>query len=300
LNVVLRFIILSAVAVSFIAFIACSTALGNSKSSSTAGSSQSSSTNSLPSGVTAVVSNNGGTISINSRYLLNNNEWNVEAAPAPYNECIFLGSLNGTTFFGWQWSWNNTNDYNVLTYPEVLCGDSPWSPNPSHPADFPFTISNHTVSSSFNISQTTSPAFGGDTYDLAYDIWIISNTCNTNSFSSTNIKCEVMIWLASTNTIPDGLNPSGSISANGYNFNFYCNSNQSSGTTLSWIYAAFSAGSAIQILKETNFNITPFLAYLTNNGILNPGDYVCTVELGTEIAIGQGITVISNYSVNVQ
>ncbi len=284
-------LLLYIIIISFFILYACSTVQPGSGGGGT-----NSTSGGLPAGVTAFKTNNNDQIIINSRYQVNNNEWNVQYAKTPFSETIFYGSTNGTGFFGWQWSWNNNNQYTVLAYPEVFCGDSPWAPLTNHPMDFPFIIAGHQLTSSFNISQTTSQAFGGNTYDLAYDIWIISNNSNPAAFTSTDIKCEVMIWLASANAIPDGISPTGSLSANGYNFNYYYATNQG-GSPHYWIYAAFSAGSGTQIFNAAAFDITPFLSYLTNKGVLNPSDYVCTVELGTEVAIGAGITVISNYSV---
>lgn len=252
----------------------------------------------LPAGVNAYGYNNNSLIPIAGGYTVINNEWNLQAATGG-SETIFADTnSSGAVFFGWQWNWGNSTTYNVIAYPEIFYGSSPWSS--THTAGFPFSITGHTVTSSFNISMETLQILNWDTYDTAYDIWIISNTSNPLSFSAGDIKCELMIWLSSLNAIPDGLSPSGSMTANGYAFNYYYHPGQSSGTAYSWIYAAFSAGPAVQIFNESSFNITPFLDYLTNIGVLNPGDYVCTVELGTEVAIGQGMTVISNYSVTVQ
>jgi len=261
-----------------------------------AGNSNSPGSTGLPDSVTSFKTNNNDQIVIDSRYMVNNNEWNIQHTSFPCSEIIFKGNTRGSDYFGWKWSMNNPDQYTVLTYPEVFCGDTPWAPSATHPVDFPFTIAGHGLTSSFNINQTTTTAFGGNTYDLAYDIWIISNTSNPASFTSKDIKCELMIWLASANAIPDGLAPTGSITANGYTFNYYYSPTQG-GSPHTWTYAAFSAGSGTQIFNAASFDIAPFLAYLTNNGVLNPGDYVCTVELGTEVSIGEGITVISNYSV---
>jgi hypothetical protein len=60
--------------------------------------------------------------------------------------------------------------------------------------------------------MTMSTIFGGDTYDLAYDIWIIKSTSDPTNFTANDIKCELMIWPDSKNATPDGVAPSGSLS----------------------------------------------------------------------------------------
>ena len=252
----------------------------------------------LPDGVTIHKNRPGDTIQLDSEYILINNEWNAAAASPPYSETVFTGDSDGIPFFGWSWSWNNSNRWTVLTYPEVLYGQSPWSPAGFHSAGFiPVTVGGHTVQSSFDISLLTSPVSAFDTYDVAYDIWILKATANPASFSASDIKCELMIWLDTKNAIPDGLSPSDSLTANGNNFGFYYNPNQSSGTSYQWIYAAFSSPSPI--LHSTDFDITPFLTYLTDHGVLSTSDYVASIELGIEVAIGAGQMVIRDYSVTV-
>jgi len=254
----------------------------------------------LPAGVTDVKSDNNDSITIDSNYAVENNEWNYQAASQPYSESIFQGVSNGTSFFGWQWSWNSSNQGTVLSYPEVFCGWSPWLPAGFHSPGYPYAIAGHTFHSTFDITMTTSTISGGDTYDLAYDIWIIKSTSDPTNFTASDIKCELMIWLDSKNATPDGVAPSGSLSANGYTFDYYYSPNQSSGTTYNWIYAAFSQSTPIYTSPVGDFDITPFLTYLTTNGVLSPDDYVATVELGTEVAIGAGQAVIRSYSVTVQ
>jgi hypothetical protein len=240
----------------------------------------------------------GDTIPLDAEYVILNNEWNAGAASPPYSETIFRGASAGSSFFGWSWSWNNASQWTVLTYPEVLYGRSPWSPAGFHTAGFvPFTIGGHTVHSTFDISLSTTPVSGFDTYDVAYDIWILSATADPASFSASDIKCELMIWLDSRNTVPDGLAPTGSLTANGSDFGYYYAPDQSSGTAYHWIYAAFSPPSAI--LQSADFDITPFLTYLTDQGVLSTGDYVASVELGIEVAIGAGQMIVRNYSVTV-
>jgi|GEM_PF-786476 hypothetical protein len=250
----------------------------------------------LPAGVTRCLSNNYTSFKVANRYNINNNGWNAGAASNPHYQYIFDGT-NGSYFFGWKWSWNNVSDNNILSYPEVLVGYSPWAQTSEHPADIPFRAGEKNVASTFDITENFSGTSGRLTYDLAYDIWIISNTSSPDNVKFKDVTCEIMIWLdSSVNNIPGNLKSSGSIEANGATFDFYTKSVWG-GPDHFWIYAAFNAKE--KVLKSANFDITPFISYLIERKIINPRDYVSTVELGTEIAVGTGITIISNYSVNI-
>lgn len=93
-----------------------------------------------------------------------------------------------------------------------------------------------------------------------------------------------------------GMSPVGSINANGTTFDFYLYPT-AGGSDHYWIYAAFLPRTKIN--KSSGFDFTPYFKYLFDKKIIDPKDYVCTVELGTEVAIGSGETIISNYSVKV-
>lgn len=251
----------------------------------------------LPSGVTAYYSYNYASFNIENRYDVFNNEWNAGAASARPYEYIFEGT-NGSSYFGWLWSWQNTNNLTVLAYPEVFCGKKFPFKNDNQPGDFPFPAGERKVESTFDITEIILP-YGQNTFDLAYDLWVVSNSSLPRIIPFQEVKCEIMIWLDSTNCYPGDpiiSNIAGSLEADGRTFDFYCASNWG-GLDHKWIYAAFNTRSPI--LKSARFDITPFLSYLVDKKVIDSNDLVCTVELGTEVSAGSGMTVISNYSVNV-
>lgn len=256
----------------------------------------------LPDGVTEVNSDDWGTITHNG-YVLNSNPWNEKKASEPHAQKVFCGVSNGIPFFGWQWSWNNANDYTVLAYPEVFCGYSPFGPMGTigHTPGYPCAIGGHGFHSSFDVAMTTAPVNGGECWDLAYDIWILSSTSDPANFGRGDVKCEIMIWLDSKNSLlPRWLgNPKDTITANGNAFDYYYYPNQADGNGQggAHLYAAFSAEKPIH--ASSDFDFTPFLAYLTAKGVLSSADYVATIELGTEVIIGSGQAVVRNYSVTV-
>ncbi len=254
----------------------------------------------LPDGVTEVNDNDWG-IMADDGYVLNRNPWNIKAASKPYAQNVFKGVSNSISFFGWQWYWNNTNDYTVLAYPEVFCGWSPFGPmgTNGHTPGYPYIIGGHGFQSTFDITMATSPVNGKNTWDLAYDIWVLNSACNPTNFGRSDIKAEIMVWLDSRNSLlPLWLGqPNDTLIANGCTFDYYYYPNQADGNGPggTHIYAAFSSQTPIYF--STNFNLTIFITYLVNHGIITSNDYIATVELGTEVVIGSGQTVIKNYSV---
>jgi hypothetical protein len=241
----------------------------------------------LPSGVTMYLSSNYASFRIGDRYVIEQNEWNIKYAAEPSYEYIFEGNNGG--FFGWKWLWNNKKD-GVLSYPMVSCGE--WEGHYSA-AGFPFPAGERRVISTFDITEDTSPAVvnGRNSYDLAYDIWVEPH------FSAKEAKCEIMIWLDSADCMPAALDcRAGSINANGCDFNFYSVPAEYFKTG-NWHYAAFQA--VKPVLKSAHFDITPFFDYLIEKKIINAKDKVFVIQLGTEVHMGSGTTIISNYSVTV-
>jgi serralysin len=257
----------------------------------------------LPDGVTEVNGDDWNRIMTDDGYVLNSNPWNKTAAAKPYAQKIFKGVSNGTSFFGWQWFWNNTNDYTVLAYPQVFCGWSPFGPMGTigHMPGYPYTIGGHSFHSTFDITMETHPVMGQEVWDLTFDLWILDSSCNPANFGRRDIKCEIMVWLDSKNSLlPRWLgSPNDTMTANGYTFDYYFYEHQADGNGPdgTHLYAAFSSQTPIH--SSNDFDLTPFMTYLVNHGILTANDYVTTIELGTEVIIGSGQTIVRNYSVTV-
>lgn len=257
---------------------------------------------SLPDGVTTVNYEDWGTITDNG-YVINSNPWNEKKAPDPHAQGIFTGVSNGVSFFGWQWNWNNSNDYTILAYPEVFCGNSPFGSMGTigHTPGYPYAIGGHSFHSTFDISIATSPVKGEECWDLAYDIWILSSSCDTANYGRSDIKCEIMVWLDSEGALLSRWlgNPADTITGNGSKFDYYYYENQADGNGPGGThpYAAFSSEKPIH--SSSGFDFAPFLSYLEAKGVLTANDYVATIELGTEVVIGSGQTIVRNYSVSV-
>jgi hypothetical protein len=250
-----------------------------------------------------------------NRFLVKNNVWGNPSTPfkqyifqgsnniiisavtnvSPADSTSFIYTNNPGTFIGWDWEYSN--NASIAAYPEVFCGHSPWELD-THSAGFPFTAGNHRLTASFNIGNTTLDFDGGNQFDVAFDIWIISNTGNPAIVSNIDIKCEIMVWLDFTNGIPYGITPTNYVAANGSNFGVVITTTSAGTFPHPWTYVAYflSAGT---YFNSTNFDLTPFITYLISSNVINSNDYICTVELGTEVAFGKGRTWISNYSVNI-
>ena len=242
-------------------------------------------------------------INVDERYVLNANPWNAELSPYPYAQSIFLGDEDGKAFFGWQWYWMN-DDVWVLSYPEVFCGYSPFGTmgELGHTEGFPVRIGTHSFKSTFDIVINTSSVESRDIWDMAFDIWFLFSTSNPDNFGRLDIKAEMMIWLKYTNQLLFYLydEPHDSFTNNGITYDYFRDPAfpDGNGVDGAHYFTAFLA--TTPVLSSDDFDITPFISYLIDNGVLTESDFLTTIELGTEVVKGRGEVIIRDYSVTVE
>ena len=255
----------------------------------------------LPAGVTEYVPDDWGTITTAGDYLLSNCPWNQKAADSPYAHRIFKGE-DGGPFCGWQWFWNNGDDYTVLAYPNAACGASPWGSlggASGRTPGYPRAIGGISLHSTFDVAIQTEPVEGKDVWDLAFDIWVLDKGSAPATFGPVDIKGEIMVWLDANNFSLSGWlgDPLGTLTANGSDFDywFYPDQADGNGPGGKHLYMAFVSRTPIH--ASSDFDLSPFFTYLTNKGYLSADDYLALVEFGTENIAGMGQVILKNYSV---
>ncbi len=227
-----------------------------------------------------------GTIIYKSKYRVQNNVWNKEAATGPYIQRVFTEMLNGKEAFGWQWNWPLTST-NVVSYPEVIYGDKAWDVSSGIMTEFPVTAASSDIVADFNVSISAE-----GTYNMAFSIWGYSNSSNPRE----SITHEIMIWI-----INEGMSPAGTkrynLTVNGVVFDVYVRENHgdaSGGTSHTWTYIAFSPRTN---LINGPLNIHEFTDFLISKSILSSSTFLSSLELGNEVVGGKGTTEIENYLV---
>lgn len=212
-------------------------------------------------------------------FVLDNNVWG-KGSLTDYQQCITAKQNDTSTVFGWNWSWPNIGG-NVKSYPEIIFGYKPFGSTtttqllPKKIADLQSAVV------SFSSFATTINGSG----NLAFDIWITDSQTPTQS----NIKHEIMIWLERKIQQPAG-SLIEHVTIDGSTYDYYRG-------PLSWDYIAFVKTSTN---KVTSVNISDFLTYLKNKNHISESEYLATIEFGNEVISGNGMTVITNYKVEIK
>ncbi len=222
------------------------------------------------------------------KYRLFNNPWNKGATSGPYRQKVFLKEHEGKPVFGWVWKWRDST--NVVTYPEVLVGHSPWQGPIAPNSGFPFQVGSKRLVVDYDVTMSASGS-----YNLAFEFWTVSGLPVVKE----RITHEVMIWVAS-----DRMSPAGSrvdmATINGKEFAVYHNPHHgdaSGGSSNRWGIVSLVA---IEPQLSGPLDLGAVIAYLQGKGLLSPREYVVDLELGNEVVRGSGSTVVRNYDVRVE
>jgi hypothetical protein len=226
--------------------------------------------------------------SLDGGYIIMNNTWNRQATTGPHKQRIFLKESGGKAAFGWNWQWGQST--NVVSYPEVLYGDSPWDTNVRSAPGMPFLVGTKEVTIDFAVDLEAKGI-----YNMAFEFWVVSKT---PAFRR-DITHEVMIWNANNGMLPAG-SYYDEVSFGGIKYDVFYGKNHgdaSGGSLNKWDYIAFEAHTPV---LSGPLNLSQFIDYLIEEGILNNSLYITTIEFGNEIVQGTGNAEIRDYKVNIE
>ncbi len=225
------------------------------------------------------------------------NRWNEIHAPAgPRAERAFVEDVGGTPAFGWQWVWP-VGGYNVVTYPEVVCGTKAWDMGEGGytlGGDFPFQPSARALTVDYRMSLRST-----GTHNVAFSLWAVSDTAHPLD----TITNEIMIWVYNRGQAPAGA-LQGSVQSGATTFDVWVNPDQtdaSGGSSAHWCYVAFVARKP---LLTGPLDLSPLLDWLETHDlpggapgqrILPAGAWVGSLELGPEIVGGGGLVEVTGF-----
>ena len=214
-------------------------------------------------------------------YQVENNVWNKGEIDS-YQQCVAIeGGMKGVDA-GWAWNWPGIR-FNVVAYPNVLYGKSPWllAPSPS----LPMRINEiDCLDVKFRVDQQ-----GSGKGNLSFDLWITDKA----ESQPQDITHEIMIWLSHK-----GLNPAGSrldkLTLEGREIGLWKKEGHQTSGDSQWTYLAL-----IYKMDYTQGRIKlhELLNYLVDNGHLEPDLYLSSIQLGNEIVSGYGRTVVRDYEI---
>jgi len=212
--------------------------------------------------------------------VVENNVWNKKSV-TDYRQCIFRGTRDGKTVFGWKWKWPDSND--VLAYPEIIYGHKPWNPGSTTP-ELPRAVKDiQACTVTYDIAMKKTGVG-----NLAFDVWLTREAVPAEK----NIVMELMIWIDHNGQIPDGASR-GTVTIDGADYDFYKGNPPHAG----W-------GSTAFIKKvPTHQGVTDvkkFLDFLVKNKHLSRDNYLASIEFGNEICGGTGRTEFREYRVEMK
>jgi hypothetical protein len=226
------------------------------------------------------------TYTVDNKYLLINNVWNKGLTTGAYSQKVFVKDDNGKSVFGWSWQWNYAPD--VVAYPEIQFGSSPWGRPTAKNTGFPFKAGSKKLTAYYTLDLNAA-----GTYNTAFEFWTIRNLPSVKD----NIKSEVMIWISKAGrATPDG-SRAGSITVNGVAYTMYMKKDHGdlSGVNQNrWSIITFVAQ---QPVLTGPLDVSAFIDYLLEKGIMSKDEYVACLELGNEVTSGSGNTVIRNFEI---
>ena len=222
-------------------------------------------------------------------YLLSNNTWNRDAAHGPHQQAIFMSDAGEKQSFGWSWRWPSSDG--VVSYPEVIYGDTPWDQKPRHgTADLPMRMGSHRMTADYDVSYQASGIC-----NLAFEFWTVSSL----PASPSAITDEVMIWIDNKDMTPAGAwTDVFTLHGTTYDVFLHEGHGDASGkNSKRWTYVAFLARKPV--LKGP-LDITAFAVFLQSKRILGNDLFITSLELGNEVITGTGRTEVRGYKVTVQ
>lgn len=215
-----------------------------------------------------------------------NNVWNKAAAGSGFEQQIFSEALDGKSVYGWRWRapWHLVT--RVVSQPQLVCGDKPWDEPLRLNSQFPFRAGSKKLTANFDARVDAT-----GTYNMAFTVWAVSAL----PASRNAITHEIMIWNANSGQSPGGTKRD-SITVGDNIYDVYVEENHAdnSGQNANhWTYVAFVSSKP---LLSGHLEISAFVDYLLQRGILTGKHYLTSLEFGNEICEGSGIVEIRDFS----
>jgi hypothetical protein len=225
-------------------------------------------------------------------YRFNNNQWGRSKTKDKAEQCLLTREIDGHTERGWTWNWPGF-DASVFAYPEIEFGWKPWSGGKSTDRRFPAKVS-ELPSISLNYEVETD---ANGSYDLAPEVWLMSGPGPFDAANPKSITTEVMFWM----DYAEGARPAGDViektTIDGSEYELWkADSIGKDANGKGWVLLSFKSPT---IRRKGTLHVHTLLKYLVDKGLVNPNDYLGSVEFGNEVMGGSGTTWIKQFDVRV-
>jgi len=221
------------------------------------------------------------------RCYLANNVWNSDGSGRDLDQEIFVENESDEPTFGWRWRSPWQMFPAIVAYPEVVCGVKPWDTPMGSFAGFPFHPGTEggRLTANFHIQLEAA-----GTYNMAFSMWAVSDLPATPA----TIRTEMMIWNTNGQQHPSGQRR-GELTVGETAYDVWVNPRQhdaSGRNPNTWTYVAFVARTPV---LDGPLDLSAFLDYALKQKLIAPEMYVTDVELGNEVAQGDGIAEVSGF-----
>lgn len=226
-------------------------------------------------------------------YKYENNVWGIDKARTfTPEQCLLRRTKDGQTEIGWTWAWPG-QDPTVFAYPQIMFGWKPWSGGKPSDPRFPLKI---TAMQSLSMDYEVETQATGS-YNLAPEIWLTSSGNWSEQPNAKLITTEIMFWM----DYQQGAIPAGQIVdqpvLGGVRYDLFRADNIGDrGDGRGWTLYSFR--SPTRQLKG-QIPIDALLRYMVGKGLVNPEEYIASVEFGNEVVGGSGTTWVKKFAVNV-
>ena len=229
---------------------------------------------------------------MSGRYRFNNNQWGRSKVKGQAEQCLLTREHAGHIERGWTWNWPGF-DATVFAYPEIEFGWKPWSGGKSTDPRFPMKVSElPSLSLDYEVETVATGS-----YDLAPEVWLMSGPGPFDSANPQSITTEVMFWM----DYAAGARPAGDVvektTVDGVEYELWkADSIGKDANGKGWVLLSFKSPT---IQRKGTIPIHSLLKHLVAENLVNPNDYLGSVEFGNEVMGGSGTTWVKQFDVRV-
>ena len=220
-------------------------------------------------------------------YLVENTTWNVQAARGEWTETIFYDTLKGS--MGWEWDFPGETDapgaYVIKSFPEIIFGRKPYAGYLSTTTLLPSELTSVRLS------------IGYEYYAKATGIY---NTSTDISFTDSkdpkeeNIRAKMMIWFDHQDMPFFESEALKQATIDGREFKVFIDTTHT-GPEGKWAFIALLPD---RFPSKGEINLNEFIDFFLSEGTLKPEWYLSSIEVGSEIASGEGKVTFKRFVVH--
>ncbi|WP_313199133.1 GH12 family glycosyl hydrolase domain-containing protein, partial [Rhizobium sp.] len=180
--------------------------------------------------------------------------------------------------FSWDWPYNSVG--NIVAYPELIWGDSPFNNAQSEVDDY---ITHVGDLEKFSVDVAVVPLPGSSYTNISFDLWLT----DVPGGDETTITAEVMIWL-DWNERPWGTTAVGTYSSGEQTASIYF---ADGGERPDYIAVLFD-----KPWLNAEIDLKSILDDLVSKGLVSAEDFIGGHQFGAEISGGQGTLIVDHIS----